>query len=97
MNNKFIIYIVGINFLSFLLIGIDKLKAIKKDWRIKENTLLITSFLGGSIGTLIGMIIFHHKTHKKKFQILVPLSILFQSIILKKVLTLPLTVVLFYK
>ena len=68
--------IIGINLLSFILMGIDKLKAIKNTYRISENTLLLISIIGGGIGTLIGMILFHHKTKKLKFQILVPISIL---------------------
>ena len=68
--------IIGINLLSFILMGIDKLKAIKNTYRISENTLLLISILGGGIGTLSGMILFHHKTKKLKFQILVPISIL---------------------
>ena len=68
--------ILGINLLSFILMGIDKLKAIKNTYRISENTLILISIIGGGIGTLIGMILFHHKTKKLKFQILVPISIL---------------------
>lgn len=91
------IYLIGINLLSLLVIGIDKYKAIKKHWRIPENSIILLSFLGG-IGSLLGMHLFHHKTKKLKFQILIPLSILLTIyILIKKGLTLPLTVVLFYK
>ena len=83
MNNQ-MIYIIGINTLSFLTMGIDKLKAIKNNWRIKESTLLIISFLGGGLGTLLGMLLFHHKTKKLKFQILVPLSIILTMYLLIK-------------
>lgn len=68
--------ILGINILSFILMGIDKYKAIKNNYRISENTLLLISILGGGIGSLLGIILFHHKTKKLKFQILVPISIL---------------------
>ena len=68
--------ILGINIFSFILMGIDKYKAIKNNYRISENTLLLISILGGGIGSLLGMILFHHKTKKLKFQILVPISIL---------------------
>lgn len=92
------IYLIGINLLSLLVIGIDKYKAIKKHWRIPENSIILLSFLGGGIGSLLGMHLFHHKTKKLKFQILIPLSILLTIyILIKKGLTLPLTVVLFYK
>ena len=78
--------ILGINILSFILMGIDKYKAIKNNYRISENTLLLISILGGGIGSLLGMILFHHKTKKLKFQILVPISILINIYIYKTLL-----------
>jgi uncharacterized membrane protein YsdA (DUF1294 family) len=56
--------------------GHDKKKAIKKKERIPEMTLFTLSFMGGGLGTLLGMLIFHHKTKKIKFIILIPLSII---------------------
>ena len=79
-----IYYLIGINLLSFLLMGMDKKNAIKHQSRIPEITLLTISFLGGSIGTLLGMIIFHHKTKKLKFIILVPLFIIMTLVLLLK-------------
>ena len=76
-----IIYILGINLLSFTLMGWDKYCSIKKQWRVSENNLIGISLLGGSIGTLLGIIIFHHKTKKIKFQILIPLNILIDIIL----------------
>ncbi len=73
--------IILINFLVFILMGIDKKLAISKKQRISEFTLLGLSFLGGSIGTLIGMYLFHHKTKKFKFLILVPISLILNIII----------------
>jgi uncharacterized membrane protein YsdA (DUF1294 family) len=62
--------------------GADKRKAIKNKWRIRENVLLLFSLTGGGIGSFIGMKLFHHKTHKKKFLILVPLlTIIFVIVI----------------
>lgn len=60
-------YLISINILSFILIFIDKQKAIHNKWRIKENPLLFISLIGGCFGTLIGMHLFHHKTKKLKF------------------------------
>ena len=74
--NNIIYYIIGINIVSFILMGIDKYKAIKNNWRISENTLIGISLIGGSIGTLLGMIIFHHKTRKKRFLIGIPLCLI---------------------
>ncbi|MCR5223774.1 MAG: DUF1294 domain-containing protein [Bacilli bacterium] len=64
------------NVLTFIIYGLDKLFAIKNMSRVSENTLLLLSFIGGSIGAYIGMKFFHHKTNKKKFTILVPLMII---------------------
>lgn len=61
------IYLISINIISFILIFIDKQKAIRKEWRIKEKTFILLSLIGGCFGTLIGMHIFHHKTKKLKF------------------------------
>ena len=71
-----IIYIIGINILSFILMGWDKYCSIKNYWRISENNLIGLALLGGAPGTLLGMIIFHHKTKKNKFKILVPIFVL---------------------
>ena len=62
-----IYYIITINIISFILYGIDKYYAIKKKRRISEYHLLVFSVLGGGIGSIIGMITFHHKTLKIKF------------------------------
>lgn len=69
-------YYIIINIIAFLIYGIDKRKAIKKKWRISEKTLLGISFLGGSIGSILAMFIFKHKTKHYQFLILVPLSFL---------------------
>jgi len=63
------IYIVLINLLSFLLFGIDKYLAIKKKRRISEKKLILMMYIGGIIGSLLGMLFFHHKTKKIKFYI----------------------------
>lgn len=66
-------YLIVMNVLAFLLFYTDKRKAQKDKWRIKESTLLIVAALGGSYGALVAMYLFHHKTRKPKFYILVPL------------------------
>ena len=80
--NKLIIYYILINVLTFILMGHDKKNAIKKKERIPEMTLFTLSFLGGCIGALLGMLIFHHKTKKFKFIILIPLSIMIHIMLL---------------
>ena len=80
---KYIIpYLIVINFLSFLLVAIDKRKAIKNKYRISEKTFFIFSFIGGSLGTLLGMFQFHHKTKKLKFLIGIPILFLFNILVL---------------
>ena len=69
-------YMIGINAVSFVAYGIDKLKAKKGKWRIPEATLLLMAVAGGSIGAWMGMKVWHHKTLHKKFRYGVP-AILF--------------------
>ncbi len=73
--NKILILILIINILSFFLMGLDKLYAQKNYWRIAENVLIGIAILGGASGSLLGMLLFHHKTKKKKFQLGIPLCI----------------------
>ncbi|ABX40941.1 protein of unknown function DUF1294 [Lachnoclostridium phytofermentans ISDg] len=58
--------------------GIDKKKAKAREWRIRERTLFLIAFIGGSLGSLLGMKVFHHKTKHKNFQILIPLFLILQ-------------------
>lgn len=71
-----IYYLLIINAITLIIYGIDKYKSIKHKYRISENTLFLLAILGGSLGALLGMIIFHHKTKKKKFIILIPIIML---------------------
>ena len=70
------------NLFTFLLYGIDKRKAVHHRWRIPERVLILCAFLGGAAGALLGMLLFHHKTRKWKFRILVPLALLLWCLIL---------------
>lgn len=72
------IYLVFINVLGFSMMASDKRKAKKKLWRIPEKTLFLTSFLGGSIGTLAGMYVFHHKTRHWYFVVGMPAILIVQ-------------------
>ena len=67
-----IIYLTSINVATFITYGIDKLKAKRSKWRIREASLLLLAVLGGSIGALLGMKVWHHKTMHKKFKYGVP-------------------------
>ena len=65
--------LVLMNIAAFITYGVDKRRAIKNRWRVPERTLLLLAALGGGIGALAGMLLFHHKTKHLRFQILVPL------------------------
>ncbi|MBT2622218.1 MULTISPECIES: DUF1294 domain-containing protein [Chryseobacterium] len=67
-----------INLFSFAVFGFDKRRAIKHQRRIPENTLLISVFLGGTIGAILGMLIFRHKISKKSFLLKFGLILLIQ-------------------
>lgn len=82
-NNKettFLIYIFIINIVSFLAFGLDKYKSKKNSWRISEISLLVLALLGGSAGSLLGMVTFKHKINKIKFTLGIPLIYLLNKI-----------------
>ena len=76
-----IIYLIIINIAGFLIMGFDKHKAKMGDRRIPENTLFGFTVLGGGIGTIAGMYVFHHKTKKMKFKIGMPLILVLEILI----------------
>lgn len=77
----FIIYLVIINFLGFIIMGIDKLKAKRGSRRIPENTLFMFTILGGGVGTILGIYIFRHKTKKKKFTVGMPIILIIEVLL----------------
>lgn len=74
----FMYYFAGITFLSYFLMGLDKYKAIRNKWRIPEKVLFLSAILGGSIGSVLGMYMFHHKTKHASFRIGLPVILLLQ-------------------
>ena len=69
-------YLVIMNIVGVAVMGIDKSKAKRGAWRIKEVTLFLVSLIGGSIGTWAGMYIFRHKTKHIYFVIGMPLILI---------------------
>jgi len=95
MANALLYYLIVINIVTFLVYGIDKWrstsgrflptgrkKAKQGSWRIPEATLLILALIGGSIGALLGMKVWRHKTQHKKFKYGLPLILLAQIAII---------------
>lgn len=65
------------NVATFILMAVDKHKAVRGKWRISEAALLTAAFAMGGFGSLLGSVIFRHKTRKWKFRILLPVALLF--------------------
>ena len=81
LQTIFIAYLVLANLVAFAMYGIDKKRAIKNKWRIPEKTLLLAALFGGAMGALWGMILFHHKTKKAKFFLIVPVLFFLQILL----------------
>jgi len=80
------LYLIVINAAGFGIMLADKRKAKKKAWRIPEATLMGIAALGGSLGCLLGMYTFRHKTKHLKFTLGVPALLLLQILLLQKIL-----------
>ena len=74
----FLWYLLLINAAAFVLMLVDKRKAIKNRWRIPERTLILSAALGGSIGALLGMYTFRHKTKHLSFTLGMPAILIAQ-------------------
>ncbi len=79
-------YLMLINLAAFIMYGVDKQKAVRHKWRIPERTLIGIAVFGGSLGALLGMKAFHHKTKHRKFTVGVPAIIAVQVIVFVLVL-----------
>ena len=82
----FLIYLCVINLAAFIMYAVDKAKAKRGAWRIPEARLIGIAFLGGSLGALLGMQIFRHKTQHVKFVLLVPLALTLHTLIIAAVI-----------
>ena len=79
--NYLLLYLLAVNIIGFLAMGIDKFKAKKGYWRIPEGTLMTICLIGGGIGTIVGMYTFRHKTKKLKFTIGMPTIVIAEIIL----------------
>lgn len=77
--NTAVIYLILMNLISFGLMGVDKQRARRRDWRIPEKVLFGAALLGGSVGAWAGMYLFHHKTRHWYFVVGMPLILAVQA------------------
>ena len=84
-----ILYVAAVNVVSFLMMGIDKRKAVKRAFRIPESTLFVLAIIGGSIGAIVGMHLFRHKTRHWYFLYGMPVILALQIILILAVLFSP--------
>ena len=79
MEDVLLVYLAVLNLVTFALYGADKRRAKKGQWRIPEKTLLILPLLGGGVGGILGMAVFHHKTRHWYFRWGLPAMFLLQA------------------
>ena len=87
-----LVYFVSVNLIGFAFMGIDKYKAKKRAFRIPEDTLFIIAIIGGSIGSLLGMYAFRHKTRHRSFTYGMPFILLVQIALIIAFLTAPIEI-----
>ena len=85
-------YFIGINLIGFALMGIDKYKAKKRAFRIPEATLFIIAIIGGSIGSIVGMYAFRHKTRHRSFVYGMPFILILQIALIAAILNAPIEI-----
>lgn len=74
-----LIYLAAVNLVAFYLMGKDKKRARTRGSRIPEKTLFLWAIAGGSIGSIVGMQHFRHKTRHMSFKIGMPLIMILQA------------------
>lgn len=82
-------YFAAVNLIGFALMGIDKYRAKKRAFRIPEATLFIIAVIGGSIGSILGMYTFRHKTRHRSFVYGMPFILLVQIALIVALLNAP--------
>ena len=66
------VWLAAMNLAAFTAFGVDKSRARRDKWRVRERTLLLLAILGGSLGAILGMYLFHHKTRHWYFRFGLP-------------------------
>ena len=75
------VYLLVINAAAFAVYGADKRRAKQGRWRVPEKTLFLLAIVGGSVGALLGMRVWHHKTLHKSFRFGIPAILILQLVI----------------
>lgn len=86
MREYYLIYLGVVNMLALMMYGLDKYFAVHHVYRISEKKLLSMAILGGCFGSLIGMVLFHHKVRKGKFMFIVPVCCVVYAFVSYKLL-----------
>lgn len=81
-----VIFFVVMNILGFASMGIDKWKSKRRAWRIPEATLFVIAIFGGSLGSTIGMYVFHHKTKHWYFKYGFPLILIIHILLISYII-----------
>ena len=74
-------YLVIINVMALLLYYVDKKRAIKRKYRIPEKYLFLVAIVGGSVGSILGIYLFRHKTKRYNFTLGIPLLLVIQIVL----------------
>lgn len=80
------IYLIAVNAAAFAIMGIDKYKAQRNKWRIRESSIFVMGFIGGALGVLLAMYVFRHKTKHLKFKLGIPAVLVLNIIVLSYLL-----------
>ena len=75
-----LIYLAAVNLFGLIIMGVDKSRAKRRKWRIPEATLFLVAVIGGSIGSILGMYLFRHKTKHWYFVVGMPVILVLQLI-----------------
>ena len=90
-----ILYLIIVNLIGFMMMGIDKSRSRRRAWRIPEAHLFLIALIGGSLGTCLGMYIFRHKTRHWYFAYGLPAILLVQIILVVALYLSPLKITFF--
>lgn len=82
MRTGLLLWVLVWNIIAFVLMGVDKWKAKHDRWRVPEKALFLSALVGGSVGALLGMSCFRHKTRHWSFRIGMPAILILQVAVL---------------